>query len=86
MILKNIIGTGVRGLVDYLSQASKTTTTEHKNDHRIPLLHLPDAAINVGARLGKPATGLPNLQTLSGLYQAAEIPPHYVHAIDTQTL
>ena len=72
MILKNIIGAGARGLIDYLSQASKSTTTEHINDYRIPLLHVPDVAINAGARLGKPATGFRNLQTLSGFNVVGE--------------
>ncbi len=72
MILKNIIGAGARGLIDYLSQASKSTTTEHINDYRIPLLHVPDVAINAGARLGKPATGFRNLQTLSSFNVAGE--------------
>ena len=72
MILKNIIGAGVRGLIDYLSQASKSTTTEHINDYRIPLLHVPDVALNIGARLGKPAAGFRNLQTLSSFNVAGE--------------
>ena len=89
MILKNKIGAGARGLIDYLSQASKSTTTEHINDYRISLLHVPDVAINFGSRLGKPAASFRNLQTLSRLNVVGEqwrskviLQPHAPHHME----
>jgi hypothetical protein len=65
VIIKNIIGTGWRGLASYLSQLSKSTTTDHINDLRIPNLHQPYFAFDERARLGKPAARFNSLPSLS---------------------
>lgn len=68
MIIKNILGGGWHGLASYLSQLSKSTTTDHINDFRIPLIHQPYLAINSRARPGKPAAGFNSLPSLSRRY------------------
>jgi Relaxase/Mobilisation nuclease domain len=65
VIIKNIIGSGWRGLASYLSQLSKSTTTDHINDIRIPNLHQPYFAFDERARLGKPASRFNSLPSLS---------------------
>ncbi len=66
IILKNILGAGVRGLLDYLSQPEKSTTTDHKNVQRIPDLHQPYLALHQRTRHAKPAAGFSGLPTLPG--------------------
>ena len=65
MIIKNILGGGWRGLAAYAAQYSKSTTTDHIHDLRIPDLHQPYFAFNQRARPGEPATGWNSLPKLS---------------------
>lgn len=64
MILKIIIGKGFRGVLDYVSQVSKTLSITHKND-RLPNLHQPYIALNSGARFAKSCATFSSLPTLS---------------------
>lgn len=66
IILKNILGAGVRGLLDYLSRPEKSNTTDHKNVQRIPDLHQPYLALHQRTRHAKPAAGFSGLPTLPG--------------------